>query len=120
MNDVRKVPLGQRVFAHVALVPGNRRTVAQVREPPAKGLRIAGEHDRVGLQAELLVGVRKRLQKPDAEETRPAGHQQPRSPQLLPERTRVDQHVIEVFWQEFVRGHWRIVHIGLGSWALGL
>jgi hypothetical protein len=105
MNDVRERPLGKLEITYIPPMQGNRCLRGKMGNFGVKGLWITSQADQLCPQPKLFVGMSECFKEPDPEETRGTGDEDPTPAELLPQRTRMREHMLQIFLGELGKNH---------------
>jgi hypothetical protein len=105
MDDVGKIPCGKLEVTDIPLMQPYGGISGQMRSLRMKRVGVSSQADQLGPQIQGGVGMGKSLQQPDPEETRGSSDKDPAAAELLPERTRVLQHMLQIFLGKRGKGH---------------
>jgi hypothetical protein len=107
MDDVREGSLGELEIPHIPTVEPNRGLIGKMRSLGIESLRVTSQTDQLCPQPKLFVGMSECFKEPDPEETRGTGDEDPTPAELLPQWTRMREHMLQIFLGELGKNHLR-------------
>lgn len=96
MNHMRKLSSRKIKVAHITVQQSYAGVGGKMRCLALKRGSVSREADHLRAKPELIIGERKRLQKPAAEESGAPGNEDPAAAQFFPQPARVFENVLQI------------------------